>query len=497
MALQSKFRKEFRRFKKLDFYTDSTDKFWLLPFNFTRLNSGKELLINLLGEFLIAPQGTTELILTKNKSSFKNNHTLYCDLLSNNFIHESKQIKNIEILANRYRTKKSNTLNFASLHIFVITLRCEHTCQYCQVSRVSQNKLKYDFENQNLKKAIKLMLSSPEKNITMEFQGGEALLAFDKIKFAISYVQKKNKLIGKNISFVICTNLAPINEEILQFCKKENILISSSLDGPKEIHNQNRKKKDRNSYELANKGIQLTKEILGDDRISSLMTTTKLSLKHPIKIIDEYRKQGFNSIFLRPISPYGFAKFNKNSDYLTDDFLKFYRKGLDYIINLNLKGEFFREIYTSIILKKIFTSFSENYVDLMSPTGLINSVIVYDYNGDVFVSDEARMLAQMNDFKFKIGTVDNSWKEILENDLISDISNSGVNDFVAGCDSCAYNIYCGSDPVHNYATQGDMYGFRPTSSFCKRNMGVLDIIFNKIDKEPETIKIFNSWIKNG
>ena len=43
---------------------------------------------------------------------------------------------------------------------------------------------------------------------------------------------------------------------------------------------------------------------------------------------------------------------------------------------------------------------------------------------------KARMLAQMNDFKFKIGFVDNSWKEILENDLISDISNSGVNDFV-------------------------------------------------------------------
>ena len=169
MPLQSKLRKEFRRFKKLEFYTDSKEKFWLLPFNFKRLESGKELLINLLGEFLIVPQGTTELIVTKNKSSFNDNHSLYCDLLSNNFIHESKQIKNLEILANRYRTKKSNTLNFASLHIFVITLRCEHTCQYCQVSRVSQNKLKYDFENKNLKKAINLMLSSPEKNITIEF----------------------------------------------------------------------------------------------------------------------------------------------------------------------------------------------------------------------------------------------------------------------------------------------------------------------------------------
>lgn len=497
MRVQSKLRKEFRKFKNEEFYTDSDVKFWLLPFNFRRLDSGKELLINFLGEFLITPKGTINLILKKNKTLFKDKESLYFDLISNNFIHESEQIKNLEVLANRYRTKKSNALNFASLHIFVITLRCEHTCQYCQVSRVSENKLKYDFENQNLEKAMNLMLSSPENNITMEFQGGEALLAFDRIKEAIGYVQKRNRNLGKNISFVICTNLAPINEEILLFCKENDVLISSSLDGPKEIHNQNRKKKDRNSYELADKGIKLTKKILGNDGISSLMTTTKLSLEYPIEIINEYRSQGYNSIFLRPISPYGFAKFNKNSDYLTDDFLKFYTKGLNYIIDINKQGEFFREIYTSIILKKIFTSFSENYVDLMSPSGLINSVIVYDYNGDVFVSDEARMLAQMKDFKFKLGTVNNSWEEILKNDVISEISNSGVNDFVAGCDSCAYNIYCGSDPVHNHATQGDIYGFRPTSSFCKRNMGVLDIIFNKIDNDPETLNIFINWIKNG
>ena len=488
-------RKNFRKFKDSEFYDDlELDRFQVLPFNFKRLSSGKELLINLVGDFLIVQEGSVKKILSKLKSNL--NTELYFDLLSNNFIHDSKDIKCLELLANRYRTKKSNVLGFAQLHIFVITLRCEHTCHYCQVSRVSENKEKFDFSEQNLAKAIKLMLSSPEKDLTMEFQGGEALLAFDRIKEAISYTKIMSKKLDKRINYVICTNLAPINTEILNYCKKENILVSCSLDGHEELHNNNRKRPGRNSHELVSKGLNLSFDIIGRDNVSALMTTTTLSLKEPIKIIEEYRKFGFQSIFLRPISPYGFAVKSKNSNYHTNEFISFYEKGLDYIINLNLHGEYFKETYTAILLKKILTAYSENYVDLMSPSGLINSVIVYDYDGKIYLSDEARMLAQMKDYTFQIGTVDDSWEKLLSNPIIEKIGEAGINDYLAGCNTCAYNIYCGSDPVLHHATQKDMYGYRPDSSFCQRNMSVIDIIFKKIDENPEVLPIFKSWVNN-
>lgn len=488
-------RKEFRTFRNEDFYNDSVNsEFRLLPFNFKRLDSGKELLINMVGDFILAPQGSVSQILKKDRSYLDDE--LYYDLLSNNFIHDSKDVKSMELLANRLRTKKSNAFSFARLHAFVITLRCEHTCQYCQVSRVSSDKEKYDFSKSNLFKAINLMLSSPEKHLTMEFQGGEALLAFDLIKVAIAYVKPKAELYSKQINYVICTNLAPINEEILEYCKEEKILISCSLDGHKELHNSNRIRPGRNSYELVEKGLNLSFDIIGRENVSALMTTTTTSLKYPIEIIDEYRKFGFNSVFLRPISPYGFATKNKNSKYQTSEFLEFYKRGLDYILDLNRSGEFFKETYTAVVLKKILTAFVDNYVDLLSPSGLINSVIVYDYDGKIFLSDESRMLAQMKDFTFQLGTVDDSWETLLSNSLVDKIADAGVNEFLAGCSSCAYNIYCGVDPVLHHATQGDMYGFRPESSFCQRNMGVMDIIFNKIDSEPDALRIFKSWIKN-
>ena len=124
-------------------------------------------------------------------------------------------------------------------------------------------------------------------------------------------------------------------------------------------------------------------------------------------------------------------------------------------------------------------------------------MIVYDYNGNVYVSDEARMLSQMKDEHFLLGTVNNSWEELLASKVINEISESGVNDFLAGCDTCAYNVYCGADPVHHHATQKDSYGYRPTSSFCKRNMGVFNIIFKLIDEDESVIDIFSNWIKNG
>lgn len=493
---QSKFRKSFRKFQPLEFYSDLVEKsFTALPFNFERLSSGKELLINMLGDFLIVPEGTVDAIVKNNLGSIDKDVTK--DLVASNFISESSDVKSLEFMANKYRTAKSFTGGLAKLHIFVISLRCEHTCQYCQVSRVSENKGKYDFQRGNLIKGIELMLSCGEDFLTMEFQGGEALLAFDNIQFAVEYTLEKSKNLGKTIQFVICTNLALINKEILDYCIKYNIVISSSLDGPSNVHDFNRKRPGRNSHELTVKGIDLVKNVMGEEHISALMTTSTESLKYPIEIIDEYRRLGFKSVFLRPISPYGFAIYNKRSHYLTEDFLEFYKTGLHYILDLNRKGEFIKETYTCILLKRILTSFSEGYVDLMSPTGLVNNVIVYDYDGRIFASDEARMLAQMKDDTFLLGNVDNSWEELLASPVMNKISKTGINDYLAGCDTCAFNIYCGADPVHHHATQGDEYGYRPSSSFCQRNKGVFHIIFDLLDSDPEVEKIFKSWIKNG
>ena len=100
------------------------------------------------------------------------------------------------------------------------------------------------------------------------------------------------------------------------------------------------------------------------------MTTTQLSLQHPIEIIDEYVRQGFHSIFLRPISPYGFAvKSAKKTGYQLDEFLNFYKVGLEHILNINRSGYSLAEVYAKILLTKILTPYGTGFVDLQSPAG--------------------------------------------------------------------------------------------------------------------------------
>ncbi len=485
-----------RKFRNYDtFNFNSQELYFLLPFRFHKINEKKEILVNEVGDFLILPIGSAEKIITR-KISKINDTELYGDLISNFFISEENIPPLLNVLSARYRTKKSFLDYFTSLHIFVITLRCEHTCHYCQVSRVSQDKNTFDMKRSHIDKGIELMMKSPNPNVTMEFQGGEALLAFDNIIYAVEKTKQESVKRNKNVTFVICTNLALLTDDMLNYCNYNNVLISTSLDGPEFIHNKNRPRPQKNSYELAISGIRKCREALGEDRVSALLTTTTLALDYPIEIVDEYFTLGFNNIFLRPISPYGFATRNESKNkYDTSKFLEFYKKALIRIIDYNLQGNFFREDYASIILKKILTPFPVGYVDLQSPAGMINSVIVFNYDGKVYATDESRMLAEMKDYTFLLGDLDNStYDEIFYGEKAQEFSLAWTNESLPGCSECAFQSYCGSDPVSNYSTQGDIFGYRPTSSFCQRNMEIIRYLFELMESDKHIEKVFRNWI---
>src|SRR6185437_2163664 len=236
-------------------------------------------------------------------------------------------------------TKLRRLADFTGLHIFVVSLRCEHSCPYCQVSRQSDDKLAFDMSAETAEKALVLVFRSPSPAIKIEFQGGEPLLNFGLIRHVVERAEAINLTQARRLQFVIATNLALIDDAILEFCAAHDILISTSLDGPADLHNANRPRPGNDSYERAIDGISRVRAALGRDRVSALMTTTKRSLGRTRDIIDEYVAQGFGGIFLRPMSPYGFAVKTKwFKAYGADDWLDFYFKGLDYILALNRAG---------------------------------------------------------------------------------------------------------------------------------------------------------------
>ena len=460
----------------------------LLPFNFYRV-SDKEVLINELGDIVVSPQGTVDKLVYRKDIDAN----LYKSLHSNFFITENVQSPLMDVYATRLREKKHFLDDFTALHIFVLTLRCNQNCVYCQASSQDEVSKHCSMSLQTMEEAVHLMFRSPSPYLTMEFQGGEPTLEPKVLRYGIELAEEINKVENRTLDYVLCTNSVNLTDEIIDICKTYNVLISTSLDGPKWLHNTNRGKID--SYEKVIAGIDKARRVLGLDRVSALMTASELGVEHPIEIVDEYVNLRFNSIFLRALNPYGLARNNSDWDSYTDKFISFYKQALDYIIELNLKGYFFAEDFATIILKKMLTPFCTGFVDLQSPAGIINSVLVYNYDGCVYCSDESRMLAEYHDYTFQLGKTSDKYEDIVFGIKARKLANIWNNEAIAGCSECPVRVFCGADPVRNHSTQNDSYGYRPSSWLCKKNKAIIEYILELIvTRSSEVLPVFRSWI---
>ena len=317
------------------------------------------------------------------------------------------------LLASRIAAKRETVTSPPSLHIIVTTLQCAHSCRYCQVSR-SLTDEGFSISIQDLDAACDTILESDSDTLTVEFQGGDPLLRFDLVERAILRITAKESTRSGRIRFVIASTLHQLTPEMCEFFKRYGVFLSTSLDGPRELHNRNRPTRERDSYERTMAGIHLARTLIGHDSVSALMTTTKTSLLHPEAIVDEYVERGFKEIFLRPLSSYGFAKRNQILlGYTPQEFHAFYLRGLERVLHWNRKGVPLREVYASILLNKILSPFDAGYVDLQSPSAAGSSVLVYNYDGYVYPSDEARMLLESGDASFRQGKIGTALNELL------------------------------------------------------------------------------------
>jgi His-Xaa-Ser system radical SAM maturase HxsB len=481
-------------FHPLPAYQTIPKSYKLLPFRAMRFDEASYVLVNECGEYTFLDPPTFRAFA---KHELEPHLPAYADLKTKQFLMDDASSPLLDILATKYRTKKSFLRGFTKLHMFVATLRCDHSCLYCQVSRQSEDRAAFDMTPETARKAADLMLRSPAPQITMEFQGGESLLNFPLIQFIVEYVEDRNREFGKRIDKVIATNLSRVTQEILEYCRDHQIDLSTSLDGPEWLHNANRPKAGNDSYATVVRNMEWARSVLGKEHVAALMTTSKLSLQHPREIIDEYVARGCQSIFLRAINPYGFAvKTRRSTGYLTEEFLRFYREGLAHILELNRRGIEMVEIYAKIILTKILTPFPTSFMDLQSPAAAGIGAVIYNYDGDVYATDEARMLAEMQDKSFRLGNVHtDSYQELFGGPVVRALTAVSVNESLPGCSDCPYQGYCGADPIRNHVTQGDVIGHRPTSDFCRKNMAIINELFRYIrEGDPEIMRIFWCWI---
>jgi len=456
-------------------------------FRFKELN-GEYLLTNELGDFIFL-----------NKEKFKRfiegkldkNSSIYKELSKKNFINTSLDRKEV---IKRYRYRYGFLWQGSSLHIVVVTLRCNQRCIYCQSSSVSPSAKGYDMSITVAKKVVDRIFTSPSPAITIEFQGGEPLINWKTTKYIISYALKKNKKYNKDLRISLVSNFNFLDEDKLDFLINNRVSLCTSLDGPEKIHNKNRPEMilGKNSYRNTINWIKKIKRRYKDNiTLNALVTISKYSLRYPEAIIDEYIKWGFWEIHLRPLSYLGISKINrKKIGYKSEEFINFYKKALDYLIHLNLKGKTnMSERTARVFLTKILTDKDPGYLDIRSPCGAGIGQVTYNYDGKIFCCDEARMIGE--DI-FCIGDIRRNWEEGLHYKVLGAVIQASTLEGLY-CDYCVYKPYCGVCPVCNYAFSGSIFS-QVYNDRCKINKSILDYLFLRL-KDKRIKSIFNNWIK--
>lgn len=463
-------------------------------FRFKELND-KYLITNDIGEYCFLIPKEFDLFLTGKTEQVCPNK--YSELQEKGFI---RNAMDFESLVNKYASKKGFLRAGTSLHIIVVTLRCDHKCIYCQSSPQDINSKQFDMDIPTAKQVVDKIFESPSEKITIEFQGGEPLLNFETLRFITEYAYEKNKTEKKSLTITLVSNLISMNRDKLDYITRKRISVCTSLDGPERLHNKNRIYfGEKNNYRETVRWFKKIKERFtkGDypHKPNALATISRYSLPYYKEIVDEYVRLGCGVIHLRPVNPFGIAKETwEKISYTPEEFIDFYKKALDYILKLNLQGKKTYERTACIFLKKIFTDLDPNYLDTRSPCGAGIGQIAYNFNGDIYTCDEARMLSRMGDEAFKLGNIKTSYRNLLYNEKVKTLCIASCLDNLPGCNICVYNPYCGVCPVYNYLEKGNIFGQEPHNARCKINMLILDYLFQKIE-DKRIKKIFDNWIK--
>ncbi len=396
-------------------------------------------------------------------------------ILDKTNIHEAERLMKL---------RNSFLFHGASLHIVVPTLRCNMKCVYCHASSVPEDEKGVDMNIETAEKTVDFIFQSPTSRMTIEFQGGEPMLNWDVVKHIIEYAQEKNKKAKKQISITMVTNMTVMDDEKLSYLIDNDVSLCTSLDGPKKIHDFNRKFTSGSSHEKAVywiKRIQEEYEKRGikERKVYALVTLTRKSLEDPEGIVDEYVNLGMDFIHLRFLNRLGIAKKSWQSiTYTAEEYLEFWKKAVEYIKKLNEKGIKLQERMFTIMKAKVCAETDPNYLDMRSPCGAVIGQLAYNHNGDIYACDEARMIEDKE--AFKIGNVKkDSYSNVTTCNKSCAIISSSINDQYV-CNSCAYKSYCGICPVCNYAEQGSVIGKISQTDRCKIFKEQFDFVFKSL-----------------
>ncbi|RRJ64096.1 radical SAM protein [Paenibacillus oralis] len=136
--------------------------------------------------------------------------------------------------------------NLTNQLILSVTDDCNLRCKYCIYSdeyALTKNKTCNYMSTDTAQKAIdyfhKLiapqLARNPRKKFGITFYGGEPLVNFTTVKYAVEYAREK---LGDKVYFMMTSNGLLLTDEVVNYLKMHDVGLAISIDGPEQEHDR-------------------------------------------------------------------------------------------------------------------------------------------------------------------------------------------------------------------------------------------------------------------
>ncbi|MDP6719802.1 MAG: radical SAM protein, partial [Pirellulaceae bacterium] len=144
-----------------------------------------------------------------------------------------------------------------------------------------------------------LLNSKDAKNVTFTLFGGEPLMNWPVCEDVIRYGREREKVYGKRINFTMTTNGTLLTQEIADFLVENEVSVTVSIDGPKEVNDAIRPTAEgEGSFDTI---VEKLKLLTGRMRVPARVTLTR-KFRDVKTLVESLLAAGFTDVGVSPVS---------------------------------------------------------------------------------------------------------------------------------------------------------------------------------------------------
>jgi len=133
-----------------------------------------------------------------------------------------------------------------STMVLNVTNQCNLACTYCyeygedKIVDTEHGRQPKFMSEETARESVEFLLRESGANTVahLTFFGGETLLNFPVLRSTIAYGRRRAEEVGKTIEFSLTTNATLLKPEIIEFLAANDVGVTVSIDGPRELQNK-------------------------------------------------------------------------------------------------------------------------------------------------------------------------------------------------------------------------------------------------------------------